>query len=115
MNYKSKLVHVEVMINTKYYIRSIEHLGCIDELDAKKGKNRWIFHQDGASSYIWLRHPCRIIDDWLAKSPDLFPIERRWAIMRRIVSKSNTNTTHGLKKVLQAAWDFIPTAIIKGF
>jgi hypothetical protein len=107
-------------INKEHYIQNIQNSGFIDELDAKYGKNNWIFQQDDASchtsaaAYAWLRERCRVIDDWPANSPDLSPIEMLWAIMKRIVWKLKPKTIHDLKTALQAAWDLIRMSTING-
>jgi transposase len=56
---------------------------------------------------------------WPARSPDLNPIERLWAILAAAVGESGAATEAELQVAVQAAWDGIPqstvNALVHGF
>jgi hypothetical protein len=69
IGYKSRLLLVDGTINTEKYIKNLEALGFIQDLNAKYGQLQWIFQQDGAPCHTsaaaieWLERECDIIPD----------------------------------------------------
>jgi hypothetical protein len=53
--------------------------------------------------------------DWPANSPDLSPIEFRWAVLRKVVRKLKPETIEDLRNTHITTWSFIPQSTIGKF
>jgi hypothetical protein len=114
IGYKSDPLIVEGSINADRYIQNVDQLGLIDVVDQKHRPFSWIFQQDGALSHTSrvatdsLEETVDVITDWPANSPDLWPIEVLWAILKKLVRRMNLQTLQEQKSVLLSTWNLIP-------
>jgi hypothetical protein len=114
IGFKSDILLVDGSIDTDRYIQNLDRLGLINALDQRHGPFGWIFQQDGAPAHTsqvtldWLEESVDVIVDWPPNSPDLSPIEILWAILKKMVSRTNPRTVEDLETALIAAWSLIP-------
>lgn len=83
-----------------------------------KGDNK-LFMQDGAAAHtarVTVRYLKRskvaMVPDWPARSPDLNPIERVWAVLSKKLEGSGATTVGEMRTAVSAAWDGIPQRTI---
>ena len=50
------------------------------------------------------------IKDWPGQSPDIFPIENLWGIIKSRLRQEDTSTTPKLELAIQKVWDEIPAS-----
>ncbi len=99
-------------INAEKYIEILEHNMLPSRRHLFQGRP-CIFQQDNAkphSAHItksWLRRKRVRVLDWPACSPDLFPIENVWRILKRKMRQRRPRTVAHLKTCLQEEWDKI--------
>ena len=56
----------------------------------------------------------RVLEGWPARSPDLNPIERLWAILQVRVSRHSPRTIDELEAAVLEEWAAVSTATIDG-
>ncbi|KAJ3429901.1 transposable element tc1 transposase [Anaeramoeba flamelloides] len=75
--------------------------------------------QDGAPAHTakttidYLEKRCNILQNWLANSPDLNPIENLWGIMSRRLNEIDIKTVKILEKVVRGVWENIDWLMIE--
>ncbi len=109
---KGNLHFCDGTINAEKYIEILEHNMLPSRRHLFQGRP-CIFQQDNAkphSAHItksWLRRKRVRVLDWPACSPDLFPIENVWRILKRKMRQRRPRTVAHLKTCLQEEWDKI--------
>lgn len=102
---KSDSEDERLRLTSETYIRLISP--CVNDL-ASTGK---IFMQDGAACHTAKRtmqylerKRIPVLQGWPAKSPDMNPIERVWAILQARVAARNPDSVEDLKKAIAQEW-----------
>jgi len=116
---KSKLAFLDGNQNSDDYQKTLESY-LLPSVEAKHAEH-WIFQQDGASIHTskasrkWLRDHEIAVLDWVAKSPDLNPIENVWGVLARKVyaNSRHFNSVSELQKCVQEEWDDISPSFLK--
>ena len=99
-------------LTTETYKRKVLQGGVMQALEAQGN----VFMQDGAAAHTskatldYLRRKnITVLDGWPARSPDLNPMERLWAIMQPRVSAHCPRTIDDLAAAVQTECDRLPS------
>ena len=121
LNYRTPLIKCSSGVTSLEYQKIIEESGLIQDMDAKHGRSKWTFMQDGAACHTaktteeWLddQHVC-VIPGWPPNSPDLNPIEMVWAVMKIQLRKQQVETEEEFNKTLCDVWEALQEEAIDG-
>lgn len=99
--------NVPSRLDSKSYVRRILQGAFMNSFDKSR-----ILMQDGAACHT-SAHTRRylasknitLLDGWPARSPDLNPIERLWAILQARVSNHHPDSVQDLVRAIQIEWD----------
>ena len=93
--FRSELMKCSGSIDAAEYINILKESNVFETCDAKYGRFRWSFMQDGSPCHNssqtirWLSQKAKVIPGWPPNSPDLNPIETIWVIMKKDLNHFN--------------------------
>lgn len=99
--------NVPSRLDSQSYVRRILQGAFMDTFDKTR-----VLMQDGAACHTsahtrryLARKNITLLDGWPARSPDLNPIERLWAILQARVSTHHPDSVAALTRAIQIEWD----------
>ncbi len=96
-------------LSTAIYQEILEHF-MLPSADKLYGDADLIFQQDMTPAHIvkgtksWFNDHGVTVLDWPANSPDLYPIENLWSIVKRKMRDTRPNNADELKAAIKATW-----------
>jgi hypothetical protein len=104
-------------LSADQYQAMIAASGVIELMDARHGRNCWVFQDDGASrdrektTKQFLEFLCLTLSSdlhWFANSPDRNVSENLWVILKRGMTTQDSGTVDELWEEVRKAWNNIP-------
>ncbi|GFV20171.1 transposable element Tcb1 transposase [Trichonephila clavipes] len=117
---RTPLVRITDTLNSKRYISEVLEPVVLPYI---QGLATAIFHQDNARPHVarivqrfFVYHQIELLS-WLARSPDLSPIENMWSIVAQRFSQITppAATPNQLWQRVEAAWSAVPQEQIQSF
>ena len=100
-------------VDSKGYIELLNASQVFRTLDAKFGKGKYFFMQDGAPCHTaeatvsWISGQAKILPGWPANSPDLNPIEMIWGIVKKKLNELSDVTVAKIRDTVERTWNSI--------
>lgn len=119
-DFKSELLRCPARMNADGYMEMLQNGKVFEVLDAKYGKHKYVFMQDGAPCHTsqktmtWLGPKTKILAGWPANSPDLNPIEVVWAILKKKMATRQLSNIASIAEAAIQTWNDLEIGCING-